>query len=54
MIAGSSGDDVLRGLAGWDLIGGRNDLVLGGNGRDVIGGGRDQTNCMVTLARIHF
>ena len=40
-INGTGSDDVLRGLAGWDLIssGSGNDLVHGGNGRDIIDGG---------------
>ena len=41
LLNGSNGNDVLRGLAGWDLINGGdgNDLIHGGNGRDIIVGG---------------
>lgn len=38
---GNSGDDTIRGLAGWDVIdgGAGDDLIHGGNGRDIIAGG---------------
>ena len=41
LISGGSQDEILRGLAGWDIIDGGDgdDLVHGGNGRDIITGG---------------
>ena len=38
---GDSRDEIIKGLAGWDIIdgGGGDDLIHGGNGRDVITGG---------------
>ena len=46
VLSGSGSKDVVRGLAGWDLIDANqgDDQVRGGNGRDIIngGGGRDQ------------
>ena len=41
VLDGGSGNDILRGLGGWDVIdgGASNDLIHGGNGRDVLDGG---------------
>ena len=41
IVNGTSGDDIIRGLGGWDQLnaGAGDDLVHGGNGRDIISGG---------------
>ena len=40
-MTGDSRDEIIKGLAGWDIIDGGvgDDLIHGGNGRDVITGG---------------
>lgn len=41
VVSGGNGNDIIRGLKGWDILegGAGNDLIKAGNGRDIITGG---------------